>query len=220
MFIAKSDYLKKIKKLADSIKDLHLNVYIWGERGVGKSFLAKYILPNGVVNPKTNQKEVILENNLENISLFKGSIIVATGYEELSSKYKEFFDIEIELKPLKEHLEDVEEFLKFFTNEAKENLKIEKDIVIKNPDISENLNSLKREVYKSFFECNSKKELFENIEKFYIKNPNILYEEEIKSFEKALFKAMKYVYKSKLKISQTIKINRVTLTKKMKELNV
>jgi DNA-binding NtrC family response regulator len=46
------------------------------------------------------------------------------------------------------------------------------------------------------------------------------YEEEVKEFEKNLFEAMKMKYGSKLKISEKLKINRVTLTKKMKALDV
>jgi len=42
MFLSKSKYLQKIKNIADMAKELKLNVYIWGEKGVGKSFLAKY----------------------------------------------------------------------------------------------------------------------------------------------------------------------------------
>ena len=38
MFIAKSNYLKKIKNIATLAKDLKINVYIWGNRGVGKTF--------------------------------------------------------------------------------------------------------------------------------------------------------------------------------------
>ena len=220
MFIANSSYMQKIKNIADKIKALKLNVYIWGESGVGKTFLAKYIAPNAIINPqKDTLKPVILEDFDKNMQIIKGEFIIATGKKPINKDiFEKYFVIDLELKPLKERKEDIPEFIDYFINQAKEELKIEKKIKITKPDISENLNSLKRQIYKKLL-ISSKEEMYEILKEL-LKENHLTYDEEIKLFEKTLFSAMKDVYKSKLKISEKLKMNRVTLTKKMKELNV
>ena len=221
MFLANSSYLQQIQNIANMAKELKLNVYIWGEKGVGKTFLAKYIAPNALVNPKSNPLNypVIIED-FDKINSFKtNNILIATGQKPLNKNIlKNYFDLDIELKPLKEHPQDIKGFIKYFSQQAKEELKIDKEIEIKNPDISENLNSLKRQIFKKAL-FNSKKEILKELFEFYLKEHKS-YEEELKDFEKTLFMAMKEKYKSKLQISEKLNINRVTLTKKMKVLNV
>ena len=222
MFLAKSEYLKKIKNIADMAKELNLNVYIWGEKGVGKTFLAKYISPEAILNPeKPTINPIIIENFDKSIHLPENfSLIIATGSKPLDKTiFEKYFDLDIEIKPLKEHPEDIEYFINHFTQKAKEELKIDKTIDIKNPDISENLNSLKRQIYKILLFENNKNEILKELQNYYFTNHST-YEEELKDFERTLFSAMKKRYKSKLKISEHLKLNRVTLTKKMKELNV
>ena len=221
MFLSKSSYLQQIKNIADMAKELKLNVYIWGEKGVGKTFLAKYIAPKALINPKnTSSNYPVIIENFDKINSFKAkNILIATGEQLLNKNIlKRYFDLDIELKPLKEHPDDIEEFIQYFLKNAKEELKTDKEIKINNPDISENLNSLKRQVFKKAL-FNSKEEILEELFEFYLKKHKS-YEEELKDFEKTLFMAMKAKYKSKLQISEKLNLNRVTLTKKMKALNV
>ncbi|MEO1928272.1 MAG: Fis family transcriptional regulator [Nautiliaceae bacterium] len=210
MFIAVSDYLTKIKNIADMAKELKLSIYIWGERGVGKTFLANYISSNSLIIEDFDKNPFISTHQ---------KFIIATGSKPLNKELlKKYFSMDIELKPLKEHKEDIKPFIDYFSQEAKENLKITKDIKIDNPDISENLNSLKRQIYKEFLKP-SKDEIYELLKEELLKNHST-YEEERNKFEKILFSAMRVKYKSKLQIANHLKINRVTLTKKMKALDV
>jgi len=224
MFLATSEYLKKIKNIADMCKQLKINVYIWGERGVGKTFLAKYIAPNALTNPKTSTiNPVILENFDKNPVLeFKNNLLIATGTQPLNRDIlKKYFTMDIELKPLREHPEDIADFIDLFKQQAKEELKINKPVNIPHPDISENLNSLKRQIYSLFLLPQQKEEIFEILKHHYETTEEPLtYEEELANFEKTLFGAMRTKHKSKLQIAKHLKINRVTLTKKMKALNV
>jgi len=222
MFLAKSIYLQKIKNIADMAKELKLNIYIWGERGVGKTFLAKYISPKAITNPKKHTINPAIIENFDKLLQLpqKPILLVATGSKPLEKTvFEKYFDLEIEIKPLSYHPEDIKYFIEYFINQAKKELKIEKNIEIQTPDISENLNSLKRQVYKTLLFENEKREILKNLENYYLSNHST-YQEEIRDFEKTLFSAMKKKYKSKLKISEQLKINRVTLTKKMKALNV
>jgi DNA-binding NtrC family response regulator len=220
MFLSNSEYLTKIKNLADMSRELNLSVYIWGEKGVGKTTLAKYIAPNAIINKINPNYPCIIENFDENPLIYENiPVLIATGNKPLNKTIlKKYFEIEIEIKPLIKHPEDIEFFTNYFIKKAKEELKINKNITIKNPDISENLNSLKRQIYKELLKPD-KNEIY-NILKEYFKKEHLTYDEEIKEFEKTLFEAMKEKYTSKLKISEKLKINRVTLTKKMKALGV
>ncbi len=222
MFLAKSEYLKKIKNIAEMARELNLNVYIWGEKGVGKSFLAKYIAPNAVINPKSPTINPIIIENFDSLINLpeKYSLLIATGEKPVDKTiFEKYFDLDIELKPLKEHPEDINFFIDYFTKQAKKELKIDKEIKINEPDIEENLNSLKRQIYKNLLFANNKEAILKELENFLLIQHKT-YEEELKDFEKTLFSAMKKRYKSKLKISENLKINRVTLTKKMKGLDV
>jgi DNA-binding NtrC family response regulator len=214
-FIASDTKSKKIKKLAIMLKTVDVNVYIYGERGTGKTFLANFI---------SNKDSLIIENfdNLKHFPNINNKRIITTGSEKLTQNIKDKFDItiEIELEPLKKREKDLEEFINLFTKQVKRELKIEKDFQIK-IDISENLNSLKNSIYKSALcKIDTKKEIIEILENYFDENyyENSSYNEELKMFDEALIKSMKKKYKSKLQMAKVLKINRATLSKKVDEI--
>ncbi len=224
MFLAKSSYLQKIKNIADMCKEMKINIYIWGEKGTGKTFLAKYIAPDAVINPKKpTVNSVILEDFDQNPSFdSNNTFLIATGTKPLNSEIlKKYFSLDLELKPLKEHPEDIQIFIHHFIQKAKEEFKTDKEIKVQNPDISENLNSLKKQIYSKYLLPETKEEILNLLEEYYINSQKeTTYEKEISNFEKMFFTAMKVKYKSKLQMANMLKINRVTLTKKMKALDV
>ncbi len=224
MFLAKSSYLQKIKNIADMCKEMKINIYIWGEKGTGKTFLAKYIAPDAVINPKKpTVNSVILEDFDQNPSFdSNNTFLIATGTKPLNSEIlKKYFSLDLELKPLKEHPEDIQIFIHHFIQKAKEEFKTDKEIKVQNPDISENLNSLKKQIYSKYLLPETKEEILKLLEEYYINSQKeTTYEKEISNFEKMFFTAMKVKYKSKLQMANMLKINRVTLTKKMKALDV
>jgi len=213
-FIAEDLKSKKIKKLAFILRDLKENVYIYGQKGVGKTFLANFI---------ATQNDLIIENieikDFSKIDLNKR--LIFTGSKKLDTSLKEKFNllVEIELEPLSKREKDLKAFIELFIKEVKNNLKIDKDFEITNLDISENLNSLKRSIYKSalLYEMH-KNEMIECIEKYFLNNNDLTYDEALKIFEKGLFEAYYKKYSSKLQMSKVLKLNRGTLAKKMKGL--
>jgi DNA-binding NtrC family response regulator len=206
-FIAEDFKSLKLKKLAIMLQDLDLNIYIYGEKGTGKTFLANFI---------ANQNDLIIENFDKLKEFIKiDKRVIFTGSRPLNENLKEKYNIavEIELDNLNKRPKDVKKFTKYFINEVKNNLKIENDVEVK-IDISENLNSLKRSIYKSFLEeKTTEKDLIKSIENFFNKN-EMSYNEALKLFEKGLFQGLRTKYPSKLQMAKALKINRGTLSKK------
>jgi len=212
-FIAQDEKSKKIKKLAFMLKELDVNIYIYGESGTGKTFLANFI---------ANQDDVIIEKFDELKEFIKtDKRIIAIGKNTLNENIKKKYDImaEIFLDNLYNRPEDVKEFTKYFTKELKENLKI-KDEVKVDIDISENLYSLKKSIYKSFLqEKITKTKLIKLIEEFFSEN-EMSYDEALKIFDKGLFQAFMKKYHSKLQMSKALKLNRGTLSKKWSQCEI
>ena len=224
-FVANSLISKKIHKLALMMREMDVNVYIYGEKGVGKSFLASYISPNAQIYSDkllSNDVDVIVEDiaNVKNFN-FNYKRVIATGNSKLYGDLKDKFTIEIELKPLNEREEDIEGFVKLFSKLAQNELKIKKEIKNFNLDLSENLHSLKRGVYKQFL-CNEykKDEVIEILKKYFAINysEEDSYASALKIFDKALIETLLEKYGSKLQVAKHLQINRNTLTKKVKSI--
>jgi len=209
-FIAEDSKSKKIKKLAFMLKELDVNIYIYGASGVGKTFLAEFIASSDdlIIENFDKQKEFIKTNKR----------IIAIADSTLNKNLKEKYDISVEifLDELKNRPKDTQKFIEYFKLQAKKELKIENKFEV-DIDISENLNSLKKSIYKSALQNNTKENLIKTIEKFFEKN-EMSYDEALKIFDKGLIQALIKKYPSKLQLSKALKINRATLSKKMERL--
>ncbi len=209
--IAVDEKSKKIKKLALMLKTLDVNVYIYGNKGVGKKYLANFI---------ANENDIITTNLKE---IPKNKRIILIGYEKLNESIKENFNITVEifLDDLINRKKDTLAFIEYFKNEVKQNLKIEEDFEVE-IDISENLNSLKKSIYKSALCYNlNKNNIIEILEKYFDKNYiDSSYNEELKIFDTAIIKSLQKKYKSKLQMAKHLKINRATLSKKVDEIGL
>ena len=209
-FIAEDSKSKKIKKLASMLKELDVNIYIYGAKGVGKTFLANFI---------ANRDDLIIEN-FDNLKEFVKSKkrVIAVGSSSLNENLKEKYDISVEifLDNLNNRSNDIKAFITYFINQVKQELKIENEFEIE-IDISENLNSLKKSIYKSALQDSTKENLIKTIEKFFEKN-ELSYDEALKIFDKGLIQALIKKYPSKLQLSKALKINRATLSKKMENI--
>jgi transcriptional regulator of acetoin/glycerol metabolism len=210
-YIANDLKSKKIKKLAIMLRELDINVYIYGNRGVGKSYLASFISGEIIENFDELKTFPPIKNRL-----------IAIGSKPLSQNLKEKFNIqvEIELEDLDKREKDLEEFIHYFKEEVKKELKIDYDFDVK-VDISQNLNSLKRGIYKSALcKINTKEEIISLLEEWFDNNytDESSYNQELKIFDEAIIKSMKKKYKSKLQMAKHLKLNRATLSKKVEEI--
>ncbi len=236
-FITKSPSSQKILKIAQMSAQLPINVIILGQAGVGKKLLAKEILQNTqsyeakvfeklIIDDKIHLEglnSIILYNinqvlnKSEFLEKLDGIKIVATGFS-CDEDYLDKFAVKIEILPLNERQEDLEELKQFYINEAKKiytsNI-IPKDIKI---DLSKNGITLKQSIYKSILlKSITKQELIDTLNDFFIREfeNQRTYKQLLEIFEIPMLKAAKTVYKSQLQMATKLGINRITLRKKL-----
>jgi DNA-binding NtrC family response regulator len=237
--ISNSKHMEDIKKLTTLLKTVNTNIYIYGDNGVGKSHLSKYILPDAIIVYGENSQDVrtALENNdeiiVENIDRLNDIRILNTntkriiGISKMLLKSKDIdsiFGTTIHILPLKDRVEDIEPLARHFFEMAKAIFRDKNTIFddIKY-DISTNCHSLKSAVFKSFvLSTISTSDLSEILQNYFIKNVinDDGYREFLKIFDTALITSYQKLFRSQLMMADRLGINRNTLRKKIQELNL
>lgn len=238
-FIAVSKHMQEIKKLAALLRSIKSNVLIYGEAGVGKSYVAQYILPDATIvdgrqlsevkNALKNADEIIIEN-IEGISDLRilenePKKIIGIAKNGMKSDISDkIFGMSIHLLPLADRPEDIEPLTRLFYHEARlifQESQCSYDNVTR--DISNNAHSLKASVFRSFvLSTLTHEEIETGLETFIYKNVLIDdgYREFLKIFDKALINAYFRHFKSQLMMANKMGINRNTLRKKILELDL
>lgn len=237
--IAVSPQMQEVKRLANLVKGIKVNTIVSGPAGSGKSYLARFILPNAVIVSglnldETNRalkafEEVIIEDfdkilNYDLLSI-KDQKIVATSSKKLKEGVVDrFFGIKIDLLPLCDRSADVEQLAQLFLQEAKSVFKTEDGVELSDIalDTSENCHSLRRSVYKSVLLADlDETSLLSIMENYFYRH--IEADENYKVFldlyDNAIITANHKKYKSQLMMSFHMGINRNTLRKKILQLN-
>jgi len=236
-FIALSSSSKKILKIAQMAISLPVHCIISGQVGVGRKILASIILPDAqsfeakeleqlIINNKINLEEYnsIIIYNIEKIINKKefinniANIRIVTTCLEIPTLVEDHFAIKINIPPLEERAEDLEELKKIYINEAKRiysSTITPKDIKI---DLSGNGITLKQSIYKSILlRSMTKQEIIDTLNIFFtkeLKNKKS-YKDLLSLFEIPLLQAATKVYKSQLQMASNLNINRITLRKKL-----
>jgi len=236
-FLACCESSKKILSIAQMSANLPVNILIIGQSGVGRKLLAQQIsLDAPIFDAKTLESSII--NNTANVKQY--AEIIITGLESVLNK-KEFlenlagvkviatttymlsdietqFAIKIDIPPLKDRPEDLEEITQHYIKQAQEiyNINIAtKDIDI---DLSKNGISLKQSIFKNtMLKSLNDEDMKDSLEYFLLQKlqENKDYKELLEIFEIPLLKAAKKEYKSQLQMATNLKINRITLRKKL-----
>ena len=240
-YIAKSKNSKEILNSAHLLQSVKINALIYGESGVGKKSLAKYILPNTRIYKAKNLQQDINDNiisiqdtaiiidkieNITNIELLLNwinenniRVIATTLKQDLNSKLAELFSITIELPELKDREEDVKDLISKFSLEASKTLdlpSISSNKLMVN--ISNNAHSLRKSIYFSYlFETIGEDEILMFMENYMFSNMQgeTSYKDFIYLFEVPLLKAANKKYKSQVQMAKHLGLNRITLRKKL-----
>ncbi|WP_262823922.1 DNA-binding transcriptional response regulator [Sulfurimonas gotlandica] len=238
-FITASEPSAQAFKTATLLKTLSVNSLISGEVGVGKKTLARYILPDAIIIEASDFDELLstLESvneiiiiNLENSPNIKRVVdainvnsvrVVATSKSSFSNEYiDEIFSVKFDIPPLRDRLEDVEELVVMFINEASSLFCSNTKFNTKNftPDLSQNSNSLKRQVMiHSLLQDIKDVELMDIVENYLVDKLGSQsdYRNFLHLYEVPLIKAGLSRFKSQLQLSDKLGLNRNTLRKKI-----
>ncbi len=232
-----SSTMHKIYQTLQATKDLLVSSLVYGEEFTGKRTLVKKLFPNSVwVDAsnigdvqeaiKNNSHIVITNfekiNNIEMLKFENVNVIAIFNGKTYDKRLENKFAFIYYIPTLLEREEDIELFTKQYINEAKEIYGINEDIKLekKELDISQNLKSLRRSIYKTIlFKAVDRDDLYDIMYNYFSKNYKGInvYKEQLEIFEKALITAGLDIYKSQLKLSEVLGINRNTLRKKVNE---
>jgi DNA-binding NtrC family response regulator len=240
-FITESSASIGAKKTATLLKTLTVNALIMGEVGVGKETLASFILPDASVVDASNfddliqalksSKELIIINldNSPNLTrvleIIKNNSVrvIATAKKNIANELiDDIFSVKFDIPPLREREEDIPPLIKKFVLEATTLFCGRKKFNTQNfkPDLSNNANSLRRQVMITYLlEDIQDSELMNIIEKYlYDKlGSNSDYRKYLYLYEVPLIRAGLSRFKSQLKLADKLGLNRNTLRKKISD---
>jgi DNA-binding NtrC family response regulator len=240
-FVTASDASSQAFKTATLLKTLSVNSLITGESGVGKKSLAKYILPDAQVFDASdfdlillsleNSREIIISNleNSPNLTRLIKAIqvnnvrVVATAKSSLADEnIDDLFSLKFDIPPLSQRLEDVEVLVKIFVKEASLLFNSNEKFDFKNfqPDLSQNSNSLRRQVMINYLLQDIKDtELIDIMDNYLYSRlgSNSDYRNFLYLYEVPLIRSGLRKFKSQLKLADKLGLNRNTLRKKISD---
>jgi len=237
-FYTQSEEVHHIIKGLNLTKTLFVSSIIIGEPHTGKKSLVSSIFPEVPVVSGEDQEAVealLQENdeliitdfeklrNQESLQFDNKRIIATANYVANQHTIDNLFAFIYHLPSLKERPQDVNYIKKRFLIQACNDLMIEdhniaiEDIPV---NLSQNSRTLKKSIYQYLLsQSMSKEEIQEAIYRYILQNleGNNGYKEYLELYEVPLIEAGLKKYRSQLKLSQVLGINRNTLRKKIHE---
>jgi len=239
-FISHSVQVQGIIKGLTLSKSLFISTIIWGEPYTGKLTLVRSLFPKAncvdgrdldlLQQSLQNSEELIIYNfdaisNIQMLNLENRRIIAIANYDKPPSAIESRFAFIYHMPPLRERLKDVSYFFKEFSKEIKADLGVDRDVEVdpKSLDFSENFKSFKISLHKELIKKTLSKEDIELILFDYLYSKvegKNAYREHLSLYEKPLIEAGLKKFKSQLKLSEVLGLNRNTLRKKIHEHNI
>jgi len=236
-FLSNSVQIKNIIKGLTISKSLFVSVMVVGEPHTGKKTLIKMLFPNSKFIDARNEEnmlkslesydEVIIYNfeavvNPQMLNFENKRVIAIANKITNSSAIENKFAFIYHVPPLREREEDIRLLLDYFSNIIKKEFLLDSDIDIDDSDIdlSENIKSLKASIYKKLtLNSLTQKDIEKILYDYLYKNidGNNAYREYLPL---PLIEAGLAKFKSQLKLSKVLGLNRNTLRKKIYELGI
>jgi len=238
-FLSNSAQINNIIKGLTISKSLFVSVMIIGEPHTGKKSLVKMLFPNSKFIDANNEEEmfkaldsydeVIIYNfeavvNPEMLNFENKRVIAIANKITNSSAIENKFAFIYRVPPLREREEDIKLLSDYFANIIKKEFSLDDiEIEYRDIDLSENIKSLKASIYKKLTLNNlTQKDIEKILYDYLYKNidGNNAYREYLPLFEKPLIEAGLAKFKSQLRLSTVLGLNRNTLRKKIYELGI
>jgi DNA-binding protein Fis len=239
-FLTYSTQIQNIIKGFNITKSLFVSSILIGEPYTGKKSLVRYLFPAATYVDGNDQEkvqqllashdELVITNfeklsNIENLDFDNKRIIALANYISNEKTIDNLFAFIYHMPSLKERPEDIKLLTEHFAKEVRSNLMIDKDISIdmSKIDISANIRSLKKSIYRQAFSHTCQSEEIREIFYHYLfeaMEGNNDYKTYLPLYEKPLIEAGLHKFGSQLKLSEILGINRNTLRKKIHELGI
>jgi len=239
-FFSHSAQIQGIIKGLTLSKSLFISTIIWGEPFTGKRTLVRSLFPTATLvdgqdfetlqHTLQNSDELIIYNfelipNSQVLDLENKRIIAIANYEKPPISIENRFAFIYHMPPLRERPKDVAYFLKEFSEELKDELEVEtkREVGVEHIDLSQNFKSLRISLNRELIKKTLSQEDIEEILFDYlydkIEGKNA-YREYLSLYEKPLIEAGLKKFKSQLRLSEVLGLNRNTLRKKIHEHNI
>jgi DNA-binding protein Fis len=239
-FLSNSAQINNIVKGLTLSKSLFVSAILIGEPHTGKKTLVKTIFPKQrFISGKNieelnkaldNSKEVIIYDfemidNIDTLNFENKRVIAIANKVKNSLEIERKFAFIYNMPPLREREEDIELLINYFIKDIKKELMIDGFVKFdyNNINLKDNIKSLKASVYKKLILNNLTKMEIEKILYDYLYREldgNNGYREQLPLFEKPLIEAGLKKFKSQLRLSAVLGLNRNTLRKKIYELGI
>jgi len=238
-FLSNSAQINNIIKGLTISKSLFVSVMIIGEPHTGKKSLVKMLFPNSkfidanseeeMLKALDSYDEVIIYNfeavvNPEMLNFENKRVIAIANKITNSVAIENKFAFIYHIPPLREREEDIKLLSDYFGKSIKKEFSLDDiEIDYRDIDLSENIKSLKASIYKKLIINNLAQKDIENLLYDYLYKKidgNNAYREYLPIFEKPLIEAGLAKFKSQLRLSTVLGLNRNTLRKKIYELGI
>ncbi len=237
-FFTNTDKVHEIVKGLNLTKTLYVSSIVIGEKNSSKKTLVKHLFPNVPIVSATQREELLslldsndeliitdyekLQNRVE-LDFTNKRIIAVANTSNHNHQLETIFAFVYEMPPLSQRPKDIPKLVDIFLGDAKSTLLSDDADIEETPenlDITLNNKSLKKSIYYWLYTKTLQREDIQEILYEYMLlnlEGNDEYSRHLELYEQPLIKAGLKKYKSQLRLSTILGINRNTLRKKINE---